>query len=323
MLSKENSGVYQPSIKIIPLFILEIVSAFLMSFYFRQFLVFFNGYSLIWFLVGLGVFIISSFFAALFLKGFIWSALAAGFSVMVSLAVFYDHFSAALNGFGFVVFLVFAWGIFKLQRALENTLEIDFFHLAKVFLSKMAMGTAILLSVFSYFLFSVKGGPVIPLEAFKAFLRPNEKVVAVFFPGFSFDKSLQLFLADVLEKQLADKVPNFATLPVSIKEGLIAPFQQQIVDGLQKFSGIKISLKDPISDVAYDVLAVKFSQLNEPLKSWTLIGVFVGLFFTIQILFVPINWLLSIVLFLIYSFLLAVNFASIKMESRSKEVVEI
>ncbi len=325
LISKESDGFHQSSVKIIPLLILEIVSAFLMSFYFRQLVAGFNGPNLIWFLVGLFLFVIFSFLAALFINELLWSSLAAGLSVIASLAVFYDYFSAVLVGFGLLVFLILVWGISRLRTDLENTLKINFFHLLKIFLSKITLAAAILFCLFAYFLFSAKGGFPISFESFRVFiLKPNEGIIGIFVPNFKFQEPLQTVLTGVLEKQLVETIPNFRNLPASIKETAIASaIQQEFGVSLNKVLGYQVDLKDPVDKVIYDSLLIKFNQLNPTAKNWMYIGIFVVLFFTIRFLFIPVNWLLSILMFLIYQLLLAVKFVSIKSESRSKEVFVI
>ncbi len=325
LISKENGGSNQSSVKIIPILVLEIISAFLMSFYFRQMVAGLNVPNLIWFLVGFILFVIFSFLAALFINELLWSSLAAGLSVIVSLAVFYDYFSVVLLGFGLLVFLILLWGMSRLKTDSDNTLKINFSHLSKIFLSKITLALAILFCLFAYFLFSTKGGFPISFESFRVFiLKPNEGIIRIFVPNFKFQEPLQTVLAGVLEKQLVQSVPNFNNLPASVKETAItSAVDQQFGVSLDKALGYQVNLKDPVDKVIYDSLVIKFDQLNPMAKNWTYIGIFVVLFFTIRFLFIPINWLLSILMFLIYQLLLAVKFVSIKSESRSKEVFVI
>ncbi len=336
-LSKKN-GIYQSPFKVIPLLIFEISSAFLMSFYFRQLL---SGSSdliaqtglpagqvgggLIWFLVGLGLFVIFSFLSALFINGLPWSSLAAGLSVIASLAVFYDYFSTVLIVFGIFIFLIFVWAIRKLRLELEDTLKIRFFRLVKVFLSKVTLGLAIMISLFGYFLLPAGGGFPVSLENFQFFvLKPNEGLISIFVPNFKFQTPIQTVLAGLLEPQLAEKVPNYKNLPASAKEIILeSAIRQQFLDGLEKSLGTKIDSQESVGQAIYDSLAIKFSQLDDAVKNWITIGIFVLLFFTIQFIFIPIKWLLSFLLFLIYLFLLAIKFVHIRLESRSKEVLQM
>jgi len=325
LISKENNNFYHSPFKIIPLLVLEIASAFVLSFYFRQLAAGFTVPNLIWFSVGLVLFVIFSFFAALFINELLWSSLAAGFSVIAGLAVFYDSFLPALVGLGFLVFFILVWGIYRAKTELENTLKIDFFHLSKVFLSKIALAIAVLLCFFSYFLFSAKGGFPISFESFRIFvLKPNERIISIFVPNFKFQEPLQNVLAGVLENQLSQSIPNFKNLPASTKETIIASaVDQEFGVSLTKVLGYQVNLKDSVDKVVYDSLVIKFYQFSPAAKNWMYIGILVSLFFVIKLLFIPVNWLLSILIFLVYQLLLAVNFVNIKSESRSKEVIQI
>jgi len=323
LISKEKENdFYQSPFKVIPLLVLEVVSAFLMSFYFRQLLV--HGAGLVWLLTGFCLFVIFSFLSALFLNRIFWPSLAAGLSVIFSLAVFYDYFSTVLIVSGIFIFLIFVWGIRKLSLEMENTLKIDFFRLVKIFLSKIALGLVIMTCVFGYFLLPAGKGFLISFENFQSFvLKPNEGLLGLFIPNFSFQKSVQSVLGDLVEQKLQAN-PDFDKLPAAAKEIFVeSTIQTQFLDGLEKSLGTKISSQDSISKVIYDFLVTKFSQLNESVKNLITIGFFVILFFIIQTIFVPVKWLLSFVLFLIYMSLLAINFASIRLESRSKEVLHL
>lgn len=325
LISKENDGVHQSSVKIIPLLILEIVSAFLMSFYFRQLAAGFSVPNLIWFSVGLVLFVIFSFLAALLINELLWPSLAAGLSVIASLAVFYDYFSVVLLGFGLLVFLILVFGMSRLKTDLENTLKINFSHLSKIFLSKITLAMSILFCLFAYFLFSAKGGFPVSFESFRVFiLKPNEGIISIFVPNFKFQEPLQKVLAGVLENQLSQSIPNFKNLPASVKETVIASaVDQEFGVSLTNALGYQVNLKDSVDKVVYDSLVIKFNQLNPTAKNYIYIGILVVLFFTIRFLFIPINWVLSILMFLAYQLLLAVNFVNIKSESRSKEVFSI
>lgn len=322
LISKEN-GIYQSPFKVVPLLVLEIGSAFLMSFYFRQFLAGSSVSGLIWFLVGLCLFIIFSFLSALFISGLIWSSLAAGLSVIASLAVFYDHFSTVLVVSNIFIFLIFVWGIYKLRSELEDTMKIKISRLVKVFLPKITLGLAIMISLFSYFLLPAGNGFPVSSENFQSFvLKPNEGLISIFVPNFKFQMPIQTVLAGLLEPQLAKEVPNYKNLPAAAKEIILeSAIRQQFLDRLEKSLGTKIDAKEPVGQAIYDSLATKFGQLDDAVKNWITIGIFVILFFTIQFIFIPIRWLLSLLLFPIYLLLLAVNFANIRLESRSKEVL--
>lgn len=323
LIANKENDFYQSSVKVISLLFLEIVSAFLMIFYLRQVIVAFNGQNLMLFLAGFGLFIIFSFLSALFINGMLWSSLAAGLSVVASLAVFYDYFSITLIISGLFVFLIFIWAIHSLRSELDNSLKIRFSRLVKIFLAKTTLGLAILITLFYYSLASTQGGFLVSFDNFKFLaLNPNEKIIGIFIPDFSFQKPLQTVLVGVFEKQLADKIPGFESLPASAKETILkAAVQQQFLDGLEKFFGSKINANDPIDKIIYNVLTIKFNQLSETFKYWITIGIFIILFLIIQFVFIPVKWILVVVLSSVYLLLLALHFARVKIEPRSKEIL--
>jgi hypothetical protein len=113
-------------------------------------------------------------------------------------------------------------------------------------------------------------------------------------------------------------------LPAAARETILeSVIRQQFLDGLEKSSGVKINAQEPVGKIIYDFLVIKFNQLNESIKNLITLGIFVILFFVIQTIFIPVKWLLSFVLFLVYMSLLAVRFAGIRLEQRSKEVLHL
>jgi hypothetical protein len=320
--NKENDFIQSP-FKVIPLLVLEVVFAFLMSFYFRQLLT--NGIGLGWFLVGFFLFITFSFLSALFLNKMLWSSLAAGLSVIASFVVFYDYFSTVLIISGIFIFLIFVWGIRELKLEIENTLKINFFRLVKVFLNKITLGLAIMFCVFGYFLLPTGSGFPVSFKNFQAYiLKPNEPIIGIFVPNFKFETSIQKALINILEPQIIKQIPNYKDLPAAARETILeSVIRQQFLDGLEKSSGVKINAQEPVGKIIYDFLVIKFNQLNESIKNLITLGIFVILFFVIQTIFIPVKWLLSFVLFLVYMSLLAVRFAGIRLEQRSKEVLHL
>lgn len=322
LIAKEND-LDQSPFKVIPLLLLEVVFVFLMSFYFRQ--LFTHGVGLGWFLAGFFLFIIFSFLSALFLNRMTWSSLAAGLSVAASFLVFYDHFSTILVLSVLFIFLIFIWGIRNLRLESENTLKINFFRLTKAFLTKISLGLAIMLCVFGYFLLPKGNGFFISFENFQSYvLKPNEFIVGIFIPNFKFEMPIQAALANLLEPQIAKQIPSYEALPEAQRKAILdLAIRTQFLDGLEKNLGTKIDSRESVGLMIYDFLVTKFSQLNGSVKNLIMLGIFVILFFIIQTIFVPVKWLLSFILFLVYMFLLATNFASIRLETRSKEVLHL
>lgn len=310
LVKEKENDIYQSPIKVVFLLIFEIGSAFLMSFYFRQLITDFTIRKLVLFLTGLSLFLIFSFFASLLVRGFIWLGLGAGLAVAMGLAVFYDYFSPTLIVSGLIIFLIFLWAISGLRSAVEDFLKIRFFHLAKVFLAKATLGAAVMLTIFCYFLWPAADGFPLSLKNFQFLLKSNEKLVAIFVPNFRFEKPLK--------EILLEKLP--APAKGTAIEGMVL---KEFLAGWEKFLGFKINPADSADKVIFDSLKTKFDQTNEETKKMIVVGVFICLFLLIECLFIPLKWIFPIILFLIYSFLSAVNFVSIKLESRSKEIISI
>lgn len=311
LLAKEKENdIYQSPLKVVPLLVLEVVAAFSMSFYFRQLIIDFTTPKLVLFLTGLSSFLIFSFFSSLLVRGFFWSALGAGLAVAASLAVFYDYFSPTLIISGLIIFLIFLWAIRELRLAVDDSLKIRFFHLAKVFLARATLGLAVALAIFGYFLLPAADGFPLSFKNFQFLLKPNEKLVAIFIPNFRFEKPLK----EILLEKLPAEVKGTAI------EGMV---QEEFLAGWEKFLGFKINPADSVDKVFFNSLKTKFDQMSEGTKRLTVIGVFISLFFLIELVFIPLKWVFPLILFLIYTFLSAINFVTIRLESRSKEFISI
>lgn len=308
---KENE-IYQSSVKVVFLLIFEIGSVFLMSFYFRQLIADFTGWRLIFFLTGLSLFLIFSFFASLLVRSFVWSSLSMGLAVAASFAVFYDYFSPILIFSGLIIFLIFLWGIKELRSAAEGSLKISFFRLAKVFLIKAGLGLAAMLTIFCYFLTPAENFPL-SFKTFQILVKSNEKLVAIFIPDFRFEKSVKDNFVGFIEKQLAAKIPGFELLPLAAKTAAIN----------EVIKNFPVNTGEPTDQSFFNFLQTKFNQTSKSVQKLIVIGLFICLFLIIQFLFIVLKWFFPIILFLIYLFLSAVNFINIRIESRDKEVVSI
>jgi len=311
LLAKENQNeLYQPPFKVILLLVLEISSAFLMSFYFRQLITDSSGLKLILFLVGLVLFLVFSFFTSLLIKSFIWPSLGLLLATVASLVVFYDYFSQLFIVAALFIFLIFLWAARALRRAAEDSLKIRFFQLAKTFLVKADWGLILMLTLFCYFLLPANGLPL-SFKNFQLLVNPSEKLVAIFIPGFQFEKSFQDNLSGLLEKQLAVQVPGFEKLPAATKTAALE----------QTFKDFPFDVQSPADQSIFDFLKNKFSQMDTSTQNWIIIGFFIILLLVVKFLFIFWQWILPPIIFMVYLFLSAINFVSIELESRDKEVV--
>jgi hypothetical protein len=233
----------------------------------------------------------------------------------------------------FSLFLIF--GSHKGWRFLQESLTIRFSFMAKIVLPKVVMGMIFfLLSVLyvQYFQlnkFTDQLGESILSEA----LTASEPLVKLWFPGVQFDQNVGSFFGSVAESQVkntrVEMTRNDGARVLTEFQSLTDDMKKRIIDetgnkvrmlGEEK---LKIPLSPDLSMKKAIFLAIKKYIENSAESMGVLFHVIVLaiVFFTLKGIFSLIHWFISFLAFVIYKFLVAVGFAYINLENRSREFV--
>jgi len=233
----------------------------------------------------------------------------------------------------FTLFLVL--GSYKGWRFLGESLTIRFSFMAKIVLPKVVMGMIfLLLSVLYIQYFELnKFTDTLGESIVSETLIASEPVVKLWFPNISFNQSVKSFFESVAEAQLrsirvettrSDGVRvsvEFKTLTDEMKKQIIVDAGEKVRMAFEEKSASPFS-PDTSMKSAIFLATKKYVQSNSE-KMGNLFPAIVLLvaFFTFKGIFSLIHWLISLIAFLIYKFLVAVGFAYINLESRSREFI--
>jgi len=236
---------------------------------------------------------------------------------------------------GSVIFLVLLSSAsrrgFNLQSAL---LKVKFSSIAKVILPKAAAGLFIFLTILLYLQyfewgkFDEKVGKNFLFQSLSA----AEPIVKIFYTNFSFNYPISKVLNAIAEAQLKKSRPDFLSsitsdlsldfskLPEKTQKKLI----EQAVGEIKKFLvSLLGDLNDQmtVKDYIFDFLKNRVQGFLGQAKfafGFIVAAIFFSLLKSIE---VSLRWLIVFAGFLIYKFLLAINFAHIGLETRSREFV--
>ncbi len=258
---------------------------------------------------------------------------------IIPLALFPDQLYPSLSmplviGAGlFVIFLIF--GSHKGWKFLQESLTIRFSFMAKLVLPKVVMGMIFfLLSVLyvQYFelnKFTNTLGESIVSEA----LIASEPVVKLWFPTVNFNQNVKSFFESVAEAQLrnirvettrndgARVSVEFKTLTDDMKKTIVADVGEKVRAMFEEKANSPFSPNASIKSAIF-LAAKKYIQgSSESMGSMFPVIVIVVAFFTFKGIFSLIHWLISLLAFFVYKFLVAIGFAYINLESRSREFV--
>lgn len=290
-----------------------------------------------------------SWFLRAFLLSGEWSQLiistcfALGFLVVFTLQTFFIrsnmHFAIAflLQSLGLMAFflsstvsvLVLFVVVYLLllsashggRKILDNTLKIDFWNISKLVAPKGIIAMTLLVSVFIP-LHLQKHRDQLPLSlaTFDKVLASSNVFIKRFYQDFDSSQTVEQMARAATERQLAT-IPQAKNLSPREREVLIGRSVQDFYEQLSGYTGVKIDPKQPVSVVAYGVLQDRYNRSSDDVKLWIYIIFGSIVFVSIASIMMPIRILVALLAFLAYETMIALGFAHVIVESRSKEVL--
>ncbi|MDI6820656.1 MAG: hypothetical protein QMD65_00560 [Patescibacteria group bacterium] len=252
------------------------------------------------------------------------------------LAIFYSHFFPEFSLpllIGAVLFFVFMCSAaMKGYRILANSLKINFWVIAKSITPKATSGLLLFFAVLVYLNYFVWGNfnEALGQRFISEFLRSGEPVIRIWIPNFSSEKSIGDTINIFAEKQIRsmnfdknsgiDPNTSFDQLSDDAKKSMIEDATHGFKSYLSKTLGL-VNMKDSVSNVVYRFLENYMSQLSVANKSIIGIAISFFVFLTLKGIAFFFYWLIELIAFLIFKFLLAINFAHIGLETRSREFI--
>lgn len=320
----DSADVDRSMLKIAVLAVFSVVSLSAFGYFFKLF--FQGGKENLLLISGLFAVIFLIFFTlqTLFIKNLKISSLVTFLSCVGLAAIFYDIANSAILIGIALVFLALFSGNINGVRELKNSLKVNFWKINKTVLPKAIAAIFLFLSIiYIYGNSGTNGEFFISQQNFeKIILSPSIIVAQKFYP--EIDPSLTIDeLAVNLAKKQIEESPELNILPSTVKKMMVNQAAGELESQIKGFLSIPESVgkKLTISEAIYKTLKDKFNAFPENIKSLILIGVVLTLFLTLEVLALPIRLIISFLAFIVYEILLALGFANVELEGRSKEII--
>jgi hypothetical protein len=257
---------------------------------------------------------------------------------LVAIGIFYQrlypNISWVLIGAAAVFFVLIFIASGRGMKVLTNSVKIHFLEVAKVVAPKIMTAFLIFLSVvvyLNYFEWN-KFNEKIGKELVNQTLNASNPVLKVMVTGASFDQKVGDFLkafvdaelrkvkTDVVSRNAGDAKIDFRQLPPTTRAGIVDQAAKEAQKALENMVG-PVNPDETLKDLIYRLAKNYLVNLSPQLKA--MFGVIVGIsvFFFFKGIAALLYWLVYFLAFLIYKFLLAVNFAHVGLETRSREFV--
>lgn len=310
--SSEVAEVDRSIVKIVAI----VSSAVIFAALFSYFLIRFNFvYSLIAIILFLVVFALQAFF----IKDWGVILFAVFFEVFAIAVPFYQSFSLLLAGLFFLFSFFLFFAVLSGRRELQNALNVPFFKVAKSVL--IGSIVAVILLVSSIFIFGGIGSELATEENFQAALDPViAPVMWSVIPNSSPEMSLKSIISGFVKKQLQD-TDQFKVLSESAKNDYLNKVVEEEAKAIQRSLTVPLNFNKSISQNIYTVAFTLVNSKKPQEKDYFGLLVLVTIWLTVgsiaSIFYIPV----AIMTYIVYEILLAVEFAVVQYETRSREII--
>ncbi|MFA5052583.1 MAG: hypothetical protein WC565_00775 [Parcubacteria group bacterium] len=217
--------------------------------------------------------------------------------------------------------IILTEGIWRGKRELDNSLRVSFTKFSGKVLARAF--TIIALAIAVSYGWNFKAEDLFSERFVRGMISVSSPVIGYYAPGFTLNMSFRDFLTISARQSLArpDAV-EFALMPEGQKERLI---DQKIADYetmLRDDIGLNIDLDASFEENFRNAATDKFQDVIETIPSNYLALIATIIIFTaVRGAFWLLGWLVALLSFLIYQLILAIKFAEVYFEPKSKEVV--
>ncbi len=270
-----------------------------------------------------------------FVKGFWKLFLITLCEILVPLAVFRMNFNSTtlpfLLGAAVLALLFIGAAIRRGRKAVENSVEPQFFSVSKTMLPKLTSGFLIFLSMLLYLNYFVWGNFTDTLG--KTMLQYTtssaEPLVHLWIPNVSFNMSIQTFL-DTLVREKLDQVSFSAangggqTQQLGFRD--LPPKQQELFfeEAKQQASAVftaqfgNVNRNETVNAFLYDLIKGYVGNLGATTSGILSIAAIVLFFLTLKGVAVLLYWLIGFLGFMFFKLCLVTGFAVVSVETRTR-----
>lgn len=297
-----------------------VIFTLIFSWFFRSFLLTGDWIQLLWSSLGAVGFLIVFTLQTFFIRSNNLFALAFLLQSLGLISFFFTPSVPVLVLFAIVYGLLFS-ASYGGRKILDNTIKIDFWNISKLIVPKGIIAITLLVSVFiPLHLQANRNALPLSLQTFDKVVASSNVFVQRFYKDFDPSKSVEEVARTATEQQLA-ALPQAQNLRPQERDILIKKAMNDLYVQIFNYTGVRIDPKDPVSKAAYGVLEQKFLALKVEAKLWVFVIFGSIVFVSIASIMLPIRIVVALLAYLVYEIMLALGFARVTMEEKSKEVL--
>lgn len=265
-----------------------------------------------------GVFLLTALFLqSVFVKDFYRSSLILFLQTLLLFAFFYPNFS-----FFTVLGVILTFGVFVgaervSKREADGSIRIKIYKISRVVIPKLVTAVSIFVAVVYTGFYNPD--ELMPYQAFEKIVLPADALVKYAYPVSlkdTFRDAAQRVVDEDLKKQ-----PAFEKLSPSQKSDLSKEYFDSIKLKVRDYLRVDFNDDERIVEIFYRALTRFSAKTAESYENLFLLGVMAVIFIFARMIGALVGWVASVIGALVYEICLALGFATVLYESKSKEIV--
>ncbi|MBI2035877.1 MAG: hypothetical protein HYT12_04355 [Candidatus Liptonbacteria bacterium] len=202
-----------------------------------------------------------------------------------------------------ITYLMMLWGGVSGKSEMQQAMKIKIFRLGKFILPKAITAISIFVAA-SYISFFQDQNLVISRETFMKIVPTVDAVAKFVYPNLSLEDSFESALTEISGGENLNKEQIEASR-----------------DRFGRLIKLDFDAKESLVNIIYDAYKNYAMAIPSGQKILILVALGFALFITVRSVGAPIYWLVALITAFIYEILLALGFAAVVLETRSKEIV--
>lgn len=234
---------------------------------------------------------------------------------------FYDRFSLNVSVAAFVIYLLLLFAAYSGWRELSLLMRVKFMRLARRVLPGVMTALALFVSLVFYLNISEGRTNILTRDLLNSLIfMPAESITANFVPEFSFSKSAHQIFVDLATNQV-NSAKEAKQLSPSVKKILIDKAVVEYENKIASMIQYPINMNSRVDDVLYGYLVTHVTG-NAP-GPRNVVGLSAALiaFVTLKVVGIFLAIGVTIISFLLFEMFIATNFATVALESRTREII--
>lgn len=232
-------------------------------------------------------------------------------------APFYQAFSSWLIFAWILTVFLFWTATNRGRRELDNHLQISFFQVERLITPMALTGISVFIGLVYVGQLSFDDA-LISKENFLSLARPSEAIFRSYVKDFSFDMTMSQLAASVAEAQLG---PQWAALSQSQKNFAANEALSQLREQISGYGIPSFRNSDTVGDVFYAYLNLQLKKIPETLRNLIPFAFILAVVLAVRGMAIFLRWFAAIPAYFLYQLALFTGFASLGLESRSREII--